>query len=299
MAKDLFKRYVWLVDTIRSHPHSTLADIQRRWYDSSLNDDGSELSARTFLNHRRQIGLLLGIYIECDKRTNTYYIELDDSIFQSHLTRTLINQFSLGVTLSEAGGLKGRISFEDIPSGEQHLETLIKMMRENKVIELTYQSYWMKDSSTWVIEPYALKFSQRRWYLVARRQDCDELRTYALDRIISINPTGETFKMPKDFDVDEYFSDTFGIIRLDDVAPEVIRIKVMNNQAAFFRSLPLHPSQREVIIKSDYSEFEYHLRPTYDFYQALLSHNANVEVLSPKHVRKEMKEYIEKMYEIY
>ena len=73
MAKDLFRKYVWLVDTISEHKDKriSLAEIQSKWRNSSLNDEGTELSARTFLNHRRQIGLQFGIYIEYDKSSNT------------------------------------------------------------------------------------------------------------------------------------------------------------------------------------------------------------------------------------
>ncbi|WP_327983515.1 WYL domain-containing protein [Bergeyella porcorum] len=46
--------------------------------------------------------------------------------------------------------------------------------------------------------------------------------------------------------------------------------------------MPLHHSQREISHTSDASIFEYHLVPTYDFVQELLSYGSRVKVLEPK-----------------
>ena len=73
----------------------------------------------------------------------------------------------------------------------------------------------------------------------------------------------------------------------------------MNNQANYFRSLPLHPSQKEVESNPEYSVFEYHLKPTYDFEQEALSHREDVEVLEPLTFRDKIKESVSKMAELY
>lgn len=67
----------------------------------------------------------------------------------------------------------------------------------------------------------------------------------------------------------------------------------MNNQACYFRSLPLHPSQKEIENHSEYSVFEYWLKPTYDFEQEILSHREDVEVLEPVQLREIIRERFE------
>ena len=301
MAKNLFQRYVWLVDTISAHKNTgiTLAEIQRRWHNSSLNYEGSELSARTFLNHCRQIESQFGIYIDCDKSSHTYYIKMYDSKWAKELNREMLNHFSLGVTLSEASAISNRVAVEQVPSGERHLATIINAMRSNHVLSMIYRSFRTGKEQQVMIEPFALKMAQHRWYLVGRNCENKSLRTYALDGISDPNPTAVTFTMPKDFDVNDYFEDCFGVDRSEE--PERIRIKVKASQVPYFRSLPLHHSQKEVkgTENSDYTVFEYYLRPTYDFYQALFSHNTNIEVLEPQHIRKSLKDWIEAWNEIY
>lgn len=45
--------------------------------------------------------------------------------------------------------------------------------------------------------------------------------------------------------------------------------------------------------------FELYLKPCYDFVQELLSYGSELEVISPKSLRNELKKYAEKMCEIY
>ena len=119
------------------------------------------------------------------------------------------------------------------------------------------------------------------------------MRIYALDRIQSLTQTGNSFTMPKDFSPEEYFYNCFGIIHEDNCPPETIDLKVYGTQKEYFRTLPLHHSQEETETEKDYSVFRYYLSPTYDFVQEILSHGCEVEVLSPEHLRNEIRRHAE------
>lgn len=54
MAKDLFNRYIWLVDTIYRANGITFEEINDRWVRSSMSD-GIDLPLKTFHNHRRAL----------------------------------------------------------------------------------------------------------------------------------------------------------------------------------------------------------------------------------------------------
>lgn len=61
----------------------------------------------------------------------------------------------------------------------------------------------------------------------------------------------------------------------------------------------MHHSQREIRQEGDYTFFEYFLRPTYDFRQEILSHGAEIEVLSPYWFRQEIKTIVLDMQQFY
>lgn len=61
----------------------------------------------------------------------------------------------------------------------------------------------------------------------------------------------------------------------------------------------LHHSQRELASTPESADFEYYLRPTFDFRQELLSQAHEAEVLELESLRLEMKELLAKMIERY
>ncbi|MBQ9435721.1 MAG: WYL domain-containing protein [Bacteroidales bacterium] len=56
----------------------------------------------------------------------------------------------------------------------------------------------------------------------------------------------------------------------------------------YFRSLPLHHSQKEEIREDKYSVFAYFIRPTFDFIQEILSMGETVEIVEPQMLRNEI-----------
>lgn len=78
MAKNFFKRYVWLITTIYRHKYITRADINRLWEHSQLNELHEKFSERTFHHHRDAIEEMFGIRILCDRSQGYYIANRDD-----------------------------------------------------------------------------------------------------------------------------------------------------------------------------------------------------------------------------
>ena len=188
--------------------------------------------------------------------------------------------FIMGIAL----GVMFGIIFENIPSGEKFLMPLIEAMRDSVRVRLVYDSYRRHDNEPFVIEPYCVKVSKQRWYVLGRTEK--GMRTYALDRIRSLEETGEKFTLPSGFDAVEYFSDSYGIYTVENVKPQTVLVRVGEGQDRYFDSLPLHHSQTLVRREGGFSVYGYHLVPTFDFIQELLSHGDALEVLSPEPLRR-------------
>lgn len=299
MAANLLGRYIWEINTIAKSRHGlTLEELNEEWESCSLYD-GKPIVRKTWYEHREQFKIQFHIFIECDKRTNRYYLAFNDTDRQPEMQEWLLNSFSVGNMLLQGKDLNGRILCEKIPSGYEYLTELIQAMRESKVIKMEYQSFYAKESQDVVLEPYCLKVFKQRWYITGRNTGKDALRTYALDRIYDMEITDKKFKMPKEFDAQELYDTVYGIILDNDKKVERIEINVYNGQADYFRSLPLHQSQRELSSTKDCTVFEYYLKPTYDFIQELLSHGPDVEVIHPQSLRQQMKGWIQGMAELY
>ena len=298
MAHYLFARYIWELTTIYRVGRITLKELNERWRDSYLYD-GKDIPRRTFNYHCREIEMLFQLNIVCDKHDNTYHIEDDSSFRKGELRRWLVNSVAVSSIIREAEDLESRIALEDVPSSEPHLPTIIQALRENKVVSFSYQSFDRETPTQHSLMPYALKLFRQRWYIVGRPLDKDKILIFATDRIDTLVIEEQTFKYPDDFDINEYYRDSFGIIIEDGVACEHIVIKVASSQVKYLRSLPLHHSQRETKTTDRYSVFEYDLKPTYDFEQEILSHREDIEILEPISFRERIKGIAKNMCEIY
>ncbi len=137
-----------------------------------------------------------------------------------------------------------------------------------------------------VVEPYFLRLFKQRWYLVSRNVEEDRIKTYALDRMKSVKLTGESFEFDESFDMENYFTDSYGIVVTHN-DPRKIVLRTTPRQAKYLRALPLHHSQQETISDS-FSLFTYRMRLTDDFISELLSHGPEITVLEPPELRAMM-----------
>ena len=293
MAKDLFNRYIWLVDTIYRADGITFEEINEKWTRNSMSG-GEDLPLKTFHNHRKAIEDIFDINIVCDKKNGyRYYIENADDMKRGGVRTWLLNTFAVNNLINESHHLKRRIMFEQIPSGQKYLTPIIEAMRDGRTLEMTYKSFWRQSRYVTEVEPYFIKIFRQRWYMIARDVSRDVMRIYALDRIQGLSQTENAFEVPADFSPDAYFYNAFGVIVEDACPPEIIELKVYGTQREYFRTLPLHHSQEEIDPGEDYSVFRYYLAPTYDFIQEILSHGYNVEVKSPAHLREQIRRHAE------
>lgn len=299
MAANLIARYIWEVNALAKARHGlSLEELNEQWRECYLYDD-KDIVRKTWWEHRNQIGLQFGIDIEYDKQNKRYFIKSRNEINRPAIQEWLLNSFAVGNMLLQGKDLRSRILCEHIPSGYEYLTEIFQAMREGKCLTITYQSFWKEEAQVISLEPYFIKVFKQRWYLTARSSAHEELRTYALDRIQDLHISNQKFKMPKDFDAEEMYATAYGIVIGKEEKVERIEINVYNNQAKYFRSLPLHSSQREIETSDDCSVFEYYLKPTYDFIQELLLHGPDVEVIHPNNLRQLMKQRIEEMAVLY
>lgn len=310
MSANLFGRYVWLMDILRRYKRLTFQEINELWQESGLGY-GEELPLKTFHNHKKAIKDIFDVYIECDRKDGyRYYIDEPERIEGNNLRNWLISSYATLNQIQADNKLEDRIIFEEIPSGQTWLTCIADTMRRNHVLSIMHQGFGKPEPSTFEIEPYCLKVVKRRWYVVARSpyysernkeqgvKPSDVYLVYALDRISDIQDTGKTFKMKKNFDVHSYFEGCCGIITSNE-SPQKIVLRAYNGFADYLRTLPLHESQREIGSDDESTLFEYHLKPTFDFYQLVLAQGDQVEVLEPEPVRDEMRNFAQNMLDYY
>lgn len=294
------QKYTWLIDTIRRAGKISHKDLSDRWERNKDLSDGKSLHRATFNRWRDAIFEQFGIIIDCQKVGGyLYYIANPEDIDKDKLKKWMLDSFAAGNLIGENLSLKGRILIDEIPSGRDHLTTILEAMKENRVVNITYRPFRKSHGYTFPIEPYCVKLFENRWYVLAHNIHFGDIRIYGLDRVESVETTGETYRLPAAFDAAEYFATAYGIVLDRDVRPEKIVIRANEDHKHYLKSLPLHHSQRLIEDCGEYADFELYLAPTYDFIMKLLQVGAMVEVISPASLRDTMKGWISDMYELY
>ncbi len=295
MVPELVEKYVFLVQTFVEAGDAglSLQQIQRRWEGRY----GESYPRRSFLNHRAAVEEVFGVAITCDRSTNRYRIDRSETaVDEREAANYLINTFTVNslLTLGKER-LSGRVSVEDVPSGQQWLTVAMQALLDNAVLHLQYKKYLSGESESRTVRPYAVKEFAKRWYLVAWSEDAKSLRTYALDRIQAMERTGESFKMPRDFDVDEAFRDSYGIYLPEGKKPVLIKLKATEREAAYLRDLPLHPSQTDL----GGGVFAIRVVPNPNLMMDLCARAGSLEVLEPADLRQAVLDTLKKAIQLY
>lgn len=107
MAKNFFKRYIWLVDLINRRKYVSFKEISEAWMRSPLNETGDPLSERTFFNHKDAIAGMFGIEILND-RSLGFYIGRSD-VGSDETSDWMLHTLCLNNVLHENADMKDRI----------------------------------------------------------------------------------------------------------------------------------------------------------------------------------------------
>ena len=301
MVSELIGKYIWLIQTLDAAGESglslhELSDRYERRYDQPY-------SRRTFNNHRLAILDIFGIDIECNRGTNRYRIPAGEGAMDNdRSTSWLVNTFTVNNLLSLGKGkLAGRVSVEEIPSGQKYLTAIMEAMEEGRELEIVYGKYKESFSENLHVLPYAVREHSRRWYLVGHCNERNGMRVYGLDRIASLRETGREFRMPADFDVDDLFFESFGIFFPKEGQKSVtIRFKASPREARYLRDLPLHRSQTEERRDEDGGcIFRIRVIPDDDLVMEFCRRAGKVEVIEPAELRVAVRDLLGKGYEQY
>ena len=196
-------------------------------------------------------------------------------------------------------------------SGTQHLSFLIKAIIQQKRIEFRYQKrYPPKEVLTRTIDPYLLKESQRRWYLLGMDVQKEQWRIFALDCMEELEEKGRgAHDREKAKQAQTFFDDSFsswvgdGQVKAEEVILSFRRNEKDSfftpNPAEYLRAMPLHRSQ--VFLKDTPEEIvlSLQIKITPDFVKEILSYGAHVKVVAPEHLAEQVKSEIKNALVLY
>ena len=296
--KQFIKRHHLIINKLRSNPCS-FKDLQDHLEKHSLDEaENYMISKRTFERDVEEIWGIYKIIIKYQRSQNVYQI-IEDS--DEVKTDRLIESFQIFNALSISDSVLNQIIIEKRkPLGVELMHNLLHAIKNKFEVQFTHEKFWKanNEKKIRIVYPLALKEARNRWYLIAQDSKDGIVKTFGLDRISNLNMTSKKFECPNDFNPEEKFQYSFGIIS-DGTKPEKIKLCLSHGQADYIKSLPLHSSQKIVSENETECVIELFMSPTYDFIMELLSMGQEVKVLEPESLKNKMIEMLKAALKLY
>ncbi|HQW96148.1 MAG: WYL domain-containing protein [Saprospiraceae bacterium] len=297
-------RYAIMLKKLRQRPYSTFEELQdyvlREAEFMVDRDDQLNIgfSKRTFQRDLKEIRNLFGIKIEYSTSRKGYYI-VDDTYENLNFQR-MLEAYDVFNLLQKSGEYREHLYFEERRAlGTEYLASLLSSIKNRTMLELEYKKFAEDTSSKRAIKPYALKEYANRWYLIGEDTKDGVIKTFGLDRIVSVGLTKVKFVLPDDFSMEERYRNAFGIITEDGVEAEDIVLSFKKKYGTMAKTLPFHPSQEILIDTKDELRIKIHIVPAFDFINEILSWGDDVKVLQSKSLIKQVKNRLKKALKQY
>lgn len=297
-------RYMMLIKRLKARPFRAFEDLEqyvtRELTTLHMQDDKLVVgfSKRTLQRDIRDIRTLFGINITYDASQKGYFI--NSSEYESSGFQRMIEAFDVFNSLNMTGDMASLISVQPRGSaGTDNMYGLLHAIKNNVKARFSYHKFWNDEVQIRMVEPYLLKEFRNRWYVITIVANCDEIRTFALDRITNLEITSQKFTKNNNVNLEDVFQYSFGIITGDGDSPKEIILSFGPFQGKYIKSLPLHSSQTILIDNDEELRVALQLHPTHDLLMEILSFGDNVKVLKPASLVKEIKEAHKKAFTQY
>ena len=191
------------------------------------------------------------------------------------------------------------------------LGTLFTYIANKVAVHLTYRTFSEDVQKEIDFHPYFLKQYNNRWYVIGAADIDGKILTFALDRIIKVNPLSGLSYRPCTEDLTERYEDIIGITYHEDESVEEITLWAGDNATGYIDTKPIHGSQRELKeersseLRAKYPSLQcgkfYSISciRNYELIRELCSFGSDVIVLSPGHIQKEVRKRIQAMKDGY
>lgn len=182
--------------------------------------------------------------------------------------------------------------------GNQWLEIILKSITEKNCLKIYYQGFGRQEREH-ELSVYLLKEYRNRWYAVGFSNRAKKILVFALDRIKNLEPSKSKYIADDNFIPAEFFNYSLGITQIHEATPQKIILSLLPEQAEYVISQPLHHSQKIIMQNSKEARIELHVYITQELRMLILSFGEKVKVLSPDILKKEIKDCIKKMQQLY
>lgn len=292
------KRFFLIIEKVGRKTSPSFSEIQ-----GYLEDHDFPISHRTLQRDIEQIRNQFGIELVYDSYKNGYHIDEESSWDIDTFTNILQTAISTDSLLENLRDSKAVMDYIDYGNdvelkGMQYFDSILKAIKTTQIIEFDHINYSANTSKPYSLEPYLLKEYKKRWYVIGRVHQTDNIRTFGIDRLENFKTLKDIFKRDEALNPKPYFKDVIGLT-YSTGEMDTIELKASTTQAKYLESQPLHHSQTIIDSTENHITFQYKLIPNYEFKEVIFMMSSNIEVSKPQWLRDEISASIQKTLKKY
>jgi predicted DNA-binding transcriptional regulator YafY len=286
---NLILRYLYIIRYVQRVPYCSkkeLIEYVEKQFSERGDDQKLGLSPKTIQRDIDDIQNVFGLSIKQYNTNKGYYIpkrseeKPDDTLDQ---LMEYIDLLQIGLDK----GLPDYILPEKRRSrGTEYLMPIKNAIADNQELRFEYRKFDSNENELKTVQPYLLKESRGRWYLLGL-DSSGTAKSYGLDRISELKPTGIFFRRNDEIDWVEMYAHSFAMFT-DEPVEEVI-LSYDKRDGNYLEAMPMHSSQK-ITRQGDRVIVTLKIRITLDFIMELMSRSWSLQVISPLSLKQRMHE---------
>lgn len=199
-------------------------------------------------------------------------------------------------TLLEEDSEKIEIESREMSDSNGFVNRLHEAIFNKEQLRIVYYSYSSNQVSERIIDPYALTFRGRAWYLAAHCHTRNQILLFRTNRIEKIQNTGMTFDYPEDFSLKDYMAKSWKVMNGEETK---VVVKFHARVAPLVKEVKWHSTQQIDDLPDGSILYTATVAGTKEISFWILSYGADAEVISPESLRDEIMLMAKKMCQLY
>ena len=175
---------------------------------------------------------------------------------------------------------------------------LVDAIARRKAVRMVYGSLTEWETIETELRPYRLLFSQRSWYVLGRSSMHQEVRTFNLIRIKSLDVLKRKYAIPKSFSLDKHLGNSWRLIPSSEQENHVV-IRFASLVAKNVAEVKWHKTQKTKFLPDGSLEFKAQVSGLFEIVWWILGYGDQAEVVRPAKLRRLVAQRVAKMAAIY
>jgi len=184
------------------------------------------------------------------------------------------------------------------PVREETWQAVAESLQKGIALSIRYRHPGEAPGEPRVIRPYAFVLAGRDWMVLAQDQAQDQVKNFYLARIESPRLTAERYAIPKGFDADEFFRNTFGLFVGKGRAFR-FRVRFSPEVSDEIREMVWHPQQKIESDRDGAAVLELPAESLREARRFILAYGQHATALSPPELVADLAEEARAMAALY